>query len=203
MPDELTLEPEIDEGWEASGELIPSGMRRAASGAVPGSKLFNRLMSIILYRLKWLYDLLMSRVYWTDVTEFIFGVESSSERPPQLGVLRGQSGAILRTAPSKEEPVYLRARAKFSHGAVRLLLTSDGTAQGDAVIAVGLSESLDGPWTYFYGASPWTFDSSQKVQAYEIPTQDLEVGKMYYYRIVRQSGGSLSAPVLLAGVSVR
>jgi hypothetical protein len=38
MPDELTLEPEIEQGWEATGELIPQGMRRAFSFNVFGCK---------------------------------------------------------------------------------------------------------------------------------------------------------------------
>jgi hypothetical protein len=209
MPDELTLEPEIEQGWEATGELIPQGMRRAFSFNVFGSKFLDRLCHITTRRLKFFYDIFKDRLYWTDVSaeDMLYVPEVAGvERPPQDGTVRGQVGKLLRKLPPVEEPVYFVARAKFSYGAVRLWLTAEGNTSGNAVLAVGLAESLDGPWTYYYGSSPWTFDPTQPIQAYDIATTNLEVGKLYYYRVVRPKeapGDTLNASVLLAKVQVR
>jgi hypothetical protein len=209
MPDELQLEAEIEEGWESAGELIPQGMRRALSLNVVGSKLFDRLMSMILSRIKWLYHtIIVDRALWNDidVEDFLYVPESGSERPPQHGVLHNQYGVILRKSADKDEPVYFRAPAKWSYGTVRLKLTADGTTGGDAVIAVGVAEKITGPWRYYYAPNPWTFVYSQTVQEYDVDVGNLEVGRVYYYRIVRQrndSGDTLDANVLLAGARVR
>jgi hypothetical protein len=50
------------------------------------------------------------------------------------------------------------------------------------------------------------FDPTQPIQAYDIATTNLEVGKLYYYRVVRPKeapGDTLNASVLLAKVQVR
>jgi hypothetical protein len=116
MPDELTLEPEIEQGWEATGELIPQGMRRAFSFNVFGAKWLDRFCSITTRRLKFFYDIFKDRLYWTDVSaeDMLYVPEVAGvERPPQDGAVRGQVGKLLRKLPPVEEPVYFVARAKF------------------------------------------------------------------------------------------
>lgn len=205
---DLIYEPEIEQGWEAAGEEIPSGLRRALSLNVFGSKLFDRLMKIFTSRIKSNRDALVDRALWTDIplTGLIFRAETTTEYPPQLGVINGQAGIIWRKLPSKAEPVYCRARAKYADGAVRLRLTADGSTAGNAVIAVGVSTSLTGTWSYYYGTAPWTFNPAQTLQTYDIVLSDLTVGTIYYYRILRESGAAgdtLSASVLLEGVQLR
>ncbi len=207
MPD-LVYEPEIEEGWEAQGELIPQTERRARSLNIFGSKFLDRLLYIFTRRIKDTKDALVTRALWTDLSheDCLYVPEGAHERPPQRGIIRGQYGLILRKDSPVDEPAYFSTRAKFLDGAVRLKLTAEGNTPGDAVLAVGMAESLTGPWTYFYGASPWTFNPNEPLQIYEIPTTTLTLGKTYYYKIVRQrtaSGDTLPAPVLLAGIQTR
>ncbi len=217
MPDELTIMDQagnILEHWESDPEQgdevpIPALQRRAQLWQEMPAEFFNWLQKMYLdYGLVKTNDIIRTRSLWTDfgLGNFLFAAESNDEYAPQLGVLRGQAGAILRKAPGKQEPVYLKARAKFTVGTVRLKLTAEGSEPGDAVIAVGMSSSLDGPWTYFYGNQPWRFDPQVALQVYDVETQALTVGDVYYYRIVRQggdSGDTLNASVLLAGVQTR
>ena len=198
------------ESWESEFGVdeipIPSAKRRAQLWKKMPSAFYNWIRKMTILRLNNIDNILRNYVLWEDVDEFIYMPEAPGERPPQEGVIRGQHGFLLRKVTPVDEPVYFAARARYDRGAVLLRLTAEGSTAGDAVLAVGLAESLSGPWTYYYGSSPWTFDPDQPLQEYVINTTELTVGKLYYYRLIRQrndSGDTLNASVLLAGVQVR
>jgi hypothetical protein len=217
MPDDILTvkDPQGNtlETWESTfgiDELpVPLGKRKAALWKKMPAAFYNWLQNMTILRLNRHDSVFRQSVLWTDIhaEDILYVPEVAGiERPPQDGIIRGQSGKILRKEPIVVEPVYFCARAKYSPGAVRLWLTAEGNTSGNAVLAVGLAESLDGPWMYYYGSSPWTFDPTQPIQVYDIAITDLEVGKLYYYRVVRPKeapGDTLNASVLLAKVQVR
>lgn len=204
---DLQLDDEIETGWARDSETIPFALRTALSLNIFGSKMVDRIFSVLTRGVKTVRDALIGRALWTDVDEFFWPEESGQERPPTWGTRNGFVGFVFRKFIPFTEVLYFTARNKYSDGAVQLLVSAETQNTGGVMFSVGVANDIDGPFTVYSPEAPLSFDpTAPQPMTITIPCGTLTVGKTYYYRIIREcdhQGDTLDADVIVTGVKVR
>lgn len=211
--DDLTVQDEAGntlESWESefgTDEFpIPVGKRKAQLWKKMPSAFYNWVRKMTIGRLNRHDEIFRERVLWNDVESFFWQEETATERPPVWGMRNNFVGFIFRKDISFDEALYWTARNKYT-GEVQLAISAQTQNTGGVMFSVGVAEDLNGPYTTHSPESPLQFDPEvPQPQVLTIPCGLLTVGKVYYYRLMREydhQGDTLNADVIVTEVRVR
>lgn len=204
------LSTEIEGGWDATeSQTLPLIHRSAKALKRAKHRWFDRLMTVLFSDVKQNHDVVKGRVLWTPIPPTqMHQIENSplDEIQAAWANISQHAGHLFRHDAPKPEAAYFQAEARLAEGQVDLFLVSDASVDGDVSFSVGVSDDLDGPYVTYQPNAPLTYDADgDPVQVLSIPTADLTVGHIYYYRIWRDNGitSNLGAPVLVIGARSR